>query len=188
MLTSDVLHGTTMRQSVDCCVNTLLQHKLRSSMLQVFYTDSCIFIRQIQLLALRLTGQGISDNVQRSLSVQYRDGQLIHSFKPTCLTSAKVWLRKYMLPWFMVSINGSRYTVYVTPPLDTCLENRQQFFLAPTIVAFRRSVLATMVRNGVQTIRIFLQQHCTSCILAHIRINHKRPLKARQFQYRRVAQ
>ena len=138
-----------MLQGVDRCVNALLQRKLRSNMLQIFCTDSCILIRQIQLLALRLTGQGISDNVRRSLSVQYRDGQLIHSFEPTRLTSAKVRLHKYMLPWFVVSINGTWYTVYVTPPLDTCLENRQQFFLAPTIVVFRRSVLATMVCNGV---------------------------------------
>ena len=126
MLTSDVLHGTTMRQSVDHCVNALLQCKLRSSTLQIFCTDSCIFIRQIQLLALRLTGQGIGYYVQRSLPVQYSDGQLIHTFEPTCLTSTKVWLRKYMLPWFVVSINGSRYTINITSPLDTCLKYRQQ--------------------------------------------------------------
>ena len=149
MLTSDVLHSTTMRQSVDRCINALLQHKLRSSTLQVFCTDSCVFIRQIQLLALRLTGQGIGYYVQRSLSVQYRDGQLIHSFEPMCLTSAKVWLRKYMLPRFMVGVYRRRYTINVTPPFDARLEYRQQFFLAPTIVAFHRSVLATMVRNGM---------------------------------------
>ena len=118
-------------------------------MLQIFCTNGCIFIRQIQLLALRFTGQGIGYYVQRSLPVQYSDGQLIHPFKPMHLTSTKIWLHKYMLPWFMVSINGSRYTINITSPLDTCLEYRQQFFLAPTIVAFRRSVLATMVRNGV---------------------------------------
>ena len=94
MLTSDVLHGTSMQQSIDCCVNALLQHKLRSSTLQVFGTNGCIFIRQIQLLTLRLMGQGISDNVHRSLSVQYGYGQLIHTFEPTCLTSAKVRLHK----------------------------------------------------------------------------------------------
>ena len=138
-----------MRQGVDRCVNALLQHKLRSSTLQIFCTDSCIFIRQVQLLALRLTGQGIGYYVQRSLPVQYSDGQLIHTFEPMRLMSTKVWLRKYMLPWFMVSINGSRYTVNITSPLDTCLEYRQQFFLTTTIVAFRRSVLAAMVRNGV---------------------------------------
>ena len=157
MLTGDMRYGTTMRQSVDRCVNALLQRKLRGSTLQIFCTDCCIFIGQIQLLALRLTGQGISDNVQRSLSVQYRDGQLIHTFEPTCLTPTKVRLRKYMLPRFMISVYRGRYTVYVTSPLDTRLVYRQQLFLAPTIVAFRRSVLAAMVRNGVQTIRIFLQ-------------------------------
>ena len=88
----------------------------------------------------------------------------------------------------MIRIYRGRYTIYVTSPLDTRLVNCQQLFLAPTIVAFRRSVLATMVRNGVQTIRIFLQQHCTSCIFACVSINHKRPLKVRQFQYRRIAQ
>ena len=124
VLTSDVLHGTSMGQSVDRCINTLLQRKLRSSTLQIFCTDGCIFIRQIQLLALRLTGQGISDNVQRSLAVQYSDGQLIHTFEPTCLTSSKIWLHKYMLPRFVISINHGRYTVYVTPPFDTRLENR----------------------------------------------------------------
>ena len=149
MLTSDVQHGTSMRQSIDRCINALLKGKLRSSMLPIFFTNGCIFIGQIQLLALRLTGQGISDTVQRSLSVQYRDGQLIHPFKPTRLTSTKVRLRKYMLPWFVIRIYRGRYTVYVTSPLDTRLVYRQPLLLAPTIVAFRRSVLATMVRNGV---------------------------------------
>ena len=149
VLTSDVLHGTFMRQSVDRCVNALLQCKLRSSTLQIFCTNGCIFIRQIQLLALRLTGQGISDNVQQSLTVQYSDGQLIHTFEPTRLTSTKVWLHKNMLPWFVVSINGSRYTVNITSPLDTHLVYRQQLFFAPTIVVFHQSILATMVCNGV---------------------------------------
>ena len=93
-------------------------------MLQVFCTDCCVFIGQIQLLALRLTGQGISNYVKRSLLVQYRDGQLIHTLKPMCLTPTKIRLRKYMLPRFMISIYGSRYTVNITPPLDTRLEYR----------------------------------------------------------------
>ena len=93
-------------------------------MLQILCTDGCIFIRKIQLLALGLTGQGISDNVQRSLSVQYRDGQLIHSFEPTCLTSTKIRLRKYMLPSFVVGVYRRRYTINVTPPLDTRLVYR----------------------------------------------------------------
>ena len=88
----------------------------------------------------------------------------------------------------MVSINGTRYTVNITSPLDTRLAYRQQLFLAPTIVAFRWSVLATMVRNGVQTIIILLQQNCSCCILTRIGINYKWPFKIRQFQYMRVAQ
>ena len=112
-----------MLQSVDRCINALLQGKLRSSTLQIFCTNGCIFIRQIQLLALRLTGQGIGHNVQQSLSVQYGDGQLIHTFEPTHLTPTKVWLCKYMLPWFVIGIYHGRYTVYVTPPFDTRLEN-----------------------------------------------------------------
>ena len=90
--------------------------------------------------------------------------------------------------YVMVVYDILQYTINVTSPLDTCFEDRQQFFLAPTIVAFRWSVLATMVRNGVQTIIILLQQNCTSCILTCIGINYKWPLKIRQFQYRRVAQ
>ena len=157
-------------------------------MLQIFCTDGCILIRQVQLLALWFTRQGISHYIQRSLPVQYGNGQLIHPFKPMRLTSTKVWLCKYMLPWFVVGIYGSRYTINVTSPFDTHLEDRQQLFLAPIIVAFRRSVLATMVCNGVQTIIILLQQNCTSCIFACIHINYKRPLRVRQFQYRWVAQ
>ena len=101
-------------------------------MLQVFCTDGCIFIRQIQLDALRVTGQGIGYNVQWSLPVQYSDGQLIHTFEPMRLTSTKVQLRKYMLPRFVVGIYGHRYTIDITPPLDTRLIYRQQLFLAPT--------------------------------------------------------
>ena len=118
MLTNDVLHGTTMLQGIDHCINALLQGKLMSSMLQIFCTDGCILIGQIQLLALRLMGQGI----------------------------------------------------------------------VPTIVAFCQSVLATMVRKGVQTIIILLQQYRPSCILTCIGIYYKWPLKVRHFQYKRVTQ
>ena len=177
-----------MLQGVDRCINALLQGKLRSSTLQIFCTNGCIFIGQIQLLALWLAGQGIGYNVQRSLPVQYGYGQLIHRFEPTCLTSTKIWLRKYMLPRFVIGINHGRYTIYITSPFDTRLENCQQFLLTPTIVAFRRGVLATMVRNGVQTIIILLQQYSPSCIFSRVGINYKRSLKVRQFQYRRVAQ
>ena len=156
MLTSDMRYCTTMWQSINRCINALLQHKLRSSSLQIFGTDGCIFIRQVQLLALRLTGQGIGYNIQWSLPVQYGYGQLIHPFEPMRLTSTKVWLYKYMLWRFVVSIYHHGYTINVTPPLYTCLEYCQQLFLAPTIFAFRQSILATMVRNGVQTIIILL--------------------------------
>ena len=125
VLTDDMHYGTAMLQSSDCCINALLQSKLRSTTLQVFCTDCCIFIGQIQLLALRLTGQGIGHYIQRSLPVQYCDGQLIHTFEPTCLTSTKIWLRKDMLPRFVVSIYGSRYTIDITLPIDTCLEYPQ---------------------------------------------------------------
>ena len=140
------------------------------------------------LLTLWFMGQGIGYNVQQSLPVQYCDGQLIHPFKPTCLMSTKVWLHEYMLPWFMVGIYGCLYTVDITSPLDTHLVDCQQLFLAPTIAAFCRSVLATMVCNGVQTIIILLQQNSTSCILAHISIDYKQLLKIGQFQYKWVAQ
>ena len=149
MLTDDVRNSTSMLQSINSRIDTLFKHKLRSSTLQIFHTDSCILIRQVQLLALRFTRQGIRDYVKRSLAVHYSYGQLIHTFEPTRLTSTKVRLRKNILPRFMVSIYGSRYTINVTPPLDTRLEYRQQLFLAPPIVAFHRSVLATMVRNRV---------------------------------------
>ena len=64
MLTTDVLHGTTMRQSVNSSINALLKGKLRSSMLPIFRTNGCILIGQIQLLALRFMGQGMGYYVQ----------------------------------------------------------------------------------------------------------------------------
>ena len=188
MLTYDVRDSTTMLQCIDSSINTLLKDRLQSSILQIFCTYGCILIGQIQLLAPKFTRQGISHYVQWSLPLQYCNGQLIHPLKPTHLISTKVQLHKCMLPWFMVGIYGSHYTMYVTSPLATHLQNCQQLFPAPTIVAFRRSVLATMMRNGVQTINILLQQNCTSCILTCIGINYKWLLKIRQFQYRRVAQ
>ena len=51
------------------------------------------------------------------------NGQLIHPFKPMHLTSTRVWLHKYMLPWFVVGIYGSRYTINITLPFATRLEN-----------------------------------------------------------------
>ena len=149
MLTGDVHHSTTMLQGIDCCINALLQGKLQSDMLQILCTDCCILIRSIQLFALRFTRQGISHYIQRSLPVQYGNGQLIHPFKPTRLTSTKLRLHKYMLPWFMVVMYGNRYTINITLPLDTRLVYCQQLLLAPTRVAFCQSILVTVVRNGV---------------------------------------
>ena len=80
--------------------------------------------------------QGIGHYIQLSLLVQNRNEQLINPFKPTCLTSTKVCLHKYMQSRFLLSIYGSRYTIYVISPLDIRLVYRQQLFLAPTIVAF----------------------------------------------------
>ena len=157
-------------------------------MLQIFCTNGCILIGQIQLLTLRLTGQGIGYNIQWSLPVQYGNGQHIHPFKPMSLTSTKVRLCKYMLPWFVVGIYCGWYTIYITLSFDTHLVYCQQLFLAPTIVVFCRSVLATMVCNGLQTIFILLEQYSPSYILTRIGINYKRPLKVRLFQYRRIAQ
>ena len=123
MLTSDVCNSTTMLQSIDSCIDTLLMGKLISSMLQIFCTDSCILIRHIKLLALEFMRQGIGHYVQRSPPVQYRNGQLIHLLKPMRLMSTKVWLHKYMLPRFMVGIYGNQYTINVILPLDTHLKD-----------------------------------------------------------------
>ena len=61
-----------------------------------------------------------------------------------------------MLPWFVVGIYGSQYAIDIAAPFDTRLEDRQQLFLAPTIVAFCQSILDAMVRNELQTIIILL--------------------------------
>ena len=149
MLTSDVFDSITLLQSIDCCINALLKGKLWSNMIQIFCTYGFILIGQIQLLVLWFTRQCIGHYFQQSLPVQYHNGQLIQHFKPMCLTSTEVWLYKYMIPWFVVRIYGSWYAINVISPLDTCLKNCQQLFLAPPIVAFHWSVLATMVHNGV---------------------------------------
>ena len=84
-------------------------------MLQIFCTNGCILIGQIQLLALWLTGQGIGYNVQWSLPVQYSDGQLIHTFEPTWLTSTRVRLCKNMLPWFVLYCCSNNMMMVCTP-------------------------------------------------------------------------
>ena len=79
-----------------------------------------------------------------------------------------------MLPWFMVSVYSSRLTINAISLFYTCLENRQQFFLTPAIVAFCQSILATMVCDRMQTIIILLKQYNASCIFASISINYER--------------
>ena len=79
-----------------------------------------------------------------------------------------------MLPRFMIHIYSGRYTIYVTMPFHTRLVYRQQFLFAPAIVAFRRSVLATMVRNWMQTVVIPLKQYSAGCIFAHVGIHYER--------------
>ena len=145
MLTSDVLHGTSMRQSINSSVSALLKGKLRSSMFQIFCTDGCIFIGQIQLRALRFTGQGISYYVQQSLPVHYSDGQLIHMFKPTCLMSTKIRLSKYMLPRFIISIYCDQYTINVTLPLLVCYKYCKKFTVRNQVVPFLWRVLVQHV-------------------------------------------
>ena len=86
----------------------------------------------------------------------------------------------------MVSVNCCGHTINVTMPFNTRLIYPQQFFFSPTIVAFRRSVLATMVSKQMQTIIILLQQYSPGHIMTCISVNHKWPIKVRQAQNRRV--
>ena len=79
--------STTMLQSISSYINALIKCKLRSSMLQIFNTNFCILVRQIQLFALWFTGQGISHYVALVFSIHYHNGQLIHPLKPVCLIS-----------------------------------------------------------------------------------------------------
>ena len=79
-----------------------------------------------------------------------------------------------MLPRFMIRIYRGRYAVDVTPPFHTRLVYRQQFLFTPAIVAFCRSVLATMVRNWMQTVVILLKQYSAGCIFARVGIHNER--------------
>ena len=92
MLTDDLCGSTTMLQGVNHCVNGLLKGKLWSSMLQILCTYGCVLIGQVQLLKLWFTRQIIGHYVQRSLPIQYSNGQLIHPLKPMHLMSTKVQL------------------------------------------------------------------------------------------------
>ena len=87
MLTDDVLDSTTTLQGFNSRIDTLLEHKLRSNTLQIFRTDSCVLIGQVQLVALRFAGQGVGHYIKWAFPVNDSNGQLIHPLKPACLTS-----------------------------------------------------------------------------------------------------
>ena len=87
MLTDDVRYGTTTLQSFNSRVDTLLERKLRSNTLQIFCTNSCVLIGQVQLIALRFAGQCIGHYIEWAFPVNDSYGQLIHPLKPARLTS-----------------------------------------------------------------------------------------------------
>ena len=133
-----------------------------------------------------MAGQRVSNYIQWSLAVHNRYGQLVHTFQPPSLSSSQVQLRPNIHPRFMISVNCCGHTIDVTTPFKVRLIYRQQFFFSPTIVAFRRSVLATMVSKRMQTIAILLQQYSPGHITTCISVNHKRFFKVRQAQNWRV--
>ena len=129
---------------------------------------------------LRMAVQRVGNYIKRALPVYNRYGQLVHTFQPPSLSSTQIRLRQNINPWLMVSINCCGYTINVTTPFNTRLIYRQQFFFSPAIVAFRRSVLATMVSKWMQTIVILLQQYSPGHITTCISVNYKRLIKVRQ--------
>ena len=131
-----------------------------------------------------MAGQRVGNYIQRTLPLHNGYGQLIHTFQPPSLSSTQVRLHPNINSWFMVSINHRRHTINVTMPFYTCLDNYQQFFFSPAIVAFRQIVLAAMVNQWMQTIIVLLQQYSTGCITIGISVNHKRQFKVRQVQNR----
>ena len=133
-----------------------------------------------------MAGQRVGNYIQRALSVHNRYGQLVHSFQPPSLLSTQIRLCPNIHPRFMISVNCCGHTINVTTPFNTRLIYRQQFFFSPAIVAFRRSVLATMVSKWMQTVVILLQQYSPGRITTCISVNHKRLIKVRQAQNRRV--
>ena len=133
-----------------------------------------------------MAGQCVGNYIQRALAVHNCYGQLVHTFQPPSLSSTQIRLRPNIHPRLMVSINCCGHTINVTMPFNTHLIYRQQFFFSPTIVAFRRSVLATMVSKWMQTIIILLQQYSPGHITICISVNHKRLIEVRQAQNRRV--
>ena len=179
-LTDDMRYSTSLRHSTYGSVNALLQHELRCHMLQIFGTKSCIIFRQEQLLMLRAAGQHVSNNVQWPFGVHYGYGQFIHSFQPSGLMVAQIWLCPNVYPWLMISIYCCGYSINVTPPFHTRLVYDQQLYLSPAIVAFLWTVLAAMVRNWMQTIVILLKQYRAGCILTCSHVNYKWQFKVWQ--------
>ena len=135
---------------------------------------------------LRTAGQHVSNYIQWALVVHNRYGQLVHTFQPPSLSSTQIRLRPNIHPPFRVSVNCCGHTINVTMPFNTSLIHCQQFFFSPAIVAFRWSVLATMVSKWIQTIAILLQQYSSGCITTCISVNHKGLFKVRQAQNQRV--
>ena len=133
-----------------------------------------------------MAGQRVGNYIQRALAVHNGYGQLVHTFQPPSLSSTQVRLHPNIHPRFMISVNYCGHTINVTMPSNTRLIYCQQFFFSPAIVAFRRSVLATMVSKWMQTVVILLQQYSPGHITTCISVNHKRLIKVRQAQNRRV--
>ena len=135
---------------------------------------------------LRMAGQRVGNYIQQTLVVHNRYGQLVDTFQPPSLSSTQIWLHPNIHPRLMVSVNCCGHTINVTTPFNTRLIYRQQFFFSSAIVAFHRSVLATMVSKWMQTVVILLQRYSPGRITTCISVNHKRLIKVRQAQNRRV--
>ena len=128
-------------------------------------------------------GQRVSNYIERTLTVDDRDGQFIHPLQPARLAPTQVRLRLQVLPRLMISINTSRYPIYVTAPFYTCQVDCQEFFVPRAIITFSWRVLAAVVRNWVQPIVVLLQQYGASGVLTCIRINYKWFTKIWQTEY-----
>ena len=128
----------------------------------------------------RMAGWCVGNCIHWAFPVHNGNGQLIHTFQPSSLSSTYVRLRLNIHPWFMISIYHHWYTINITTPFYACLVYWQQLFFSPILVAFCQSVLATMVSLQMQTIIILLQQYSPGCITTCISVNHKWHLKIGQ--------
>ena len=135
---------------------------------------------------LRTAGQRVGNYIKWALLVHNHYGQLVHTFQPSSLLSTQIRLRPNIHPRFIVSVNCCGHSINVTIPFNTRLINCQQFFFSPAIVAFRWSILVTMVSKQMQTIITLLQQYSPGHIMACISVNHKRLIKVGQAQNWRV--